>query len=270
MFQKKKCNQDSQRPEYGCISKRILITGGTDGIGLALAQRLLKDGHQVLVTGRNFARLQAALHSCPGLKGLKSDVTIKKERMELIQNIRQQFGKLDVLINNAGIGNGYHFFSDGAETLFEQEINTNLLAPALLIYEILPYLDRPANIINVTSGYALWPGPCLPGYSASKAGLSAFTSVLQEQVRMNREDIHVMEVCPPMVDTSMTSKVICAKISAEQVADQIACAITSKPKKLLIGLCKVLDISRRISPGLTQWFIRRWPIPLKSLPPASQ
>ena len=266
MLQEKSRKKDSRKPDASHSSKCILITGGTDGIGLALARRLQKDGHRVLITGRDLTRLQSAIQHCPGLEGLRSDVTLKSDRQELKAYIQRHFGKLDVLVNNAGIGNGYYFLGTGGEELFEREIQTNLISPALLIHEMMPLLSRPADIVNVTSGYALWPGPCLPGYSASKAGLSAFTSVLQEQLRLNREDIHVMEVCPPMVDTTMTQEVNCFKISTEEVADQIASALARRPRRLLIGLCKVLDISRRLFPNLTRWVIRRWPIPLHTLP----
>ena len=248
-------------------SYRILITGGSDGIGLALARKLLSNGHQVLITGRDVGRLHSAVASNPGLKALRSDVTKKTDRHELGNFIQSQFEKIDILINNAGIGHGYYFLSDEGADRFQQEIQTNLVAPVLLIHELRHLLERPGVIMNITSGYALFPGPCLPGYSASKSGLSAFTSVLQVQSTLQKENLHVFEVCPPMVETNMTQSVDCFKISAERVANEIVHAIERKPRRLLIGLCRLLELSARISPGFTRWFIRGWPISVHSLAP---
>lgn len=245
--------------------KIILITGGTQGIGFALARRLVSDGHKVVVTGRNPEHLQVALEECDGLQGIISDVTKKNERQYLINYIKREYGALDVLVNNAGIGKGYVFADKGSEKLFENEVNTNLIAPALLINELFPLISKSGIIVNVTSGFALWPAPCVPGYSASKAGLSAFTSVLREQLKVLKKDISVVEVCPPVVDTGMTKDMSCFKVTTEDVAEKIAWAIYNRPERLLIGVCVALEILRRISPGLVRLIIRRWPIEISRL-----
>ena len=243
----------------------VLITGGTAGIGLALAQLMIKHGHQVLVTGRNPERLKLALQSCQGLDGMVSDVTNPEDRKNLRQWIEEQYAGLNILVNNAATGHGCLFADPSAADQVEREIQTNLVAPMHLTHELLPLLrsNRPATIVNVTSGYGLQPCPAVPGYTASKAGLSFLTQALHEQLR--NEDILVMEACPPMVETAMTQGTHCWKLTPEQTAKAILRGIKKRKRRVLIGLCKPLEIGRRLFPDLTRWVLNRYPVSLQDL-----
>ncbi len=239
----------------------VLITGGTAGIGLALARQLLASGTQVLVTGRSPERLAQALESCPGLDGIPSDITCPEDRQRLRQWIEQNHPSLDILINNAGMGGGCLFaHSADAADQIEGEIQVNLLAPIHLTHELLPILQRnsPGCIVNVTSGYALWPCNAAPGYSASKAGFSAFTHALHEQLR--EENIHVMEACPPMVATAMVADVRVKKMTPEKTAQVILRGMEKKKRRVLIGPCSTLEVARRFSPSLTRFVLNRYPV----------
>jgi uncharacterized oxidoreductase len=240
--------------------KTILITGGTAGIGLALARQLLDRGGRVLVTGRNEQRLKTALAAVPGLEGVASDVTRDEDRVALKHWIEQSAGGLDVMVNNAGIGEGYLFAEADAAQKAIREIETNLTAPLQLTHELLPLLRRPGMIVNVTSGFALYPCAATPGYSASKAGFSAFTHVLREQMKVYDKTVHVMEACPPMVDTGIVQLIRCRKITPEQAATAIRRGMERRAERVLIGSCRVLEPLRRFLPGLTRRIVNRWPI----------
>ncbi len=249
----------------------VLITGGTAGIGLALARQLHESGNRVLVTGRSPERLAQAIESCPGLDGIPSDITCPEDRQRLRQWIEQNHPSLDILINNAGMGGGCLFaHSADAADQIEGEIQVNLLAPIHLTHELLPILQRnsPGCIVNVTSGYALWPCAAAPGYSASKAGLSAFSHALHEQLR--EENIHVMEACPPMVDTAMVEDVRTPKMSAEAVAKAIFQGLEKKKRRVLIGPCKALEPARRFFPSLTRFVLNRYPVSVAELKKPNQ
>ena len=241
----------------------VLITGGTAGIGLALARQLCAGGRRVLVTGRNEERLKDALAAVPGLEGLVSDVTCAADRAVFKSWIEEHFDGLDVLVNNAGIGDGYLFAEEDAASKAAREIETNLTAPVQLTHALLPLLRRPGMIVNVTSGFGLFPCPATPGYSASKAGLSAFTQALREQMRVYDKTVHVMEVCPPMVDTGIVAQVRCRKMSPERVAAAIVRGMERRSDRVLIGTCRLLEPLRRFLPGLTRWIVNRWPISLR-------
>ena len=90
----------------------VLITGGGSGIGLALAKEFIGEGATVIICGRNQEKLEAASKEISGLQSVPCDVTSKEDCTRLLHGIDAQFGRLDVLINNAGIYARHEFFSD--------------------------------------------------------------------------------------------------------------------------------------------------------------
>jgi uncharacterized oxidoreductase len=247
-------------------TRYVLITGGSSGIGLALAERLNARGDSVLIVGRNAGRMNAALARCPGLVSRICDVADPAQNADLARWVAGNYGRLDTLINNAGVCEPCLFHRDAqAADKVRREIETNLLGPVHLTHLLLPILiaNRPATIVNVTSGYAIWPCSSAPGYSASKSGLSAFTFVLREQLRDS--GVQVMEACPPMVDTPMTTEAKCPKIAPERVAGEILHGMDRRRKRVLIGQSRALAIAGRFLPGLTRTVLNRYPISLREL-----
>jgi uncharacterized oxidoreductase len=247
-------------------SRFTLITGGSSGIGLALAECLNVRGDTVLIVGRNAGRMEAALARCPGLVSKICDVSDPAQSADLARWVAGHYGQLDTLINNAGVCEPCLFHRDAqAADKVQREIETNLLGPVHLTHLLLPILisNRPATIVNVTSGYAIWPCSSAPRYSASKSGLSAFTFVLREQLRDS--GVRVMEVCPPMVDTPMTAEARCPKISPERVAGEIIHGMDRRRERVLIGQSRALAIAGRFLPGLTRTVMNRYPVSLREL-----
>jgi NAD(P)-dependent dehydrogenase (short-subunit alcohol dehydrogenase family) len=135
---------------YDLEGKVVLITGATDGLGRGLARAAAAAGGIVLVHGRSQERVEATLAELPGARGYRADLSSLEEVRRLAREVRDAETRLDVLVNNAGIGTGERELSrDGYELRFA----VNYLAGFLLTHELLPLLEAsaPARIVNVSS-----------------------------------------------------------------------------------------------------------------------
>ena len=181
----------------------ILITGGASGIGLALAERFLRAGSQVLVCGRREAALREAQARHPRLAIRVCDLAEAGERVALAQWATATFPRLNLLVNNAGIQRRVRLATAEAWSETAQEIAINLEAPIHLSRLLIPHLlrqERPA-IVNVTSGLAFSPLVGVPIYCATKAALRSFTLSLRHQLAST--PIRVVEIIPPAVNTDL-------------------------------------------------------------------
>ena len=185
--------------------RQVLITGGSRGIGLALATRYQSHGADVLITGRDAARLDDVTRKHPGLRTQVNDISRISERERLAAHVRHLMPDLDIVINNAGIQRRVALAADNAAwPARQQEIDTLLSAPIHLNHLLIPTMlqhGRPALIINVTSGGAFIPQPFAPIYSASKAALHSYTMNLR--LALAETPIRVVELIPPAVATGL-------------------------------------------------------------------
>jgi len=185
----------------------ILLTGGSSGIGLALAEELSKRGNTVIITGREQAKLDAAKQKLPALHTIQSDVGRASDIDALFAKVTQEFPKLNVLINNAGVMRTLNLHKDtpSPEDL-TREIDINLNGPIWMIRKFLPHLKQQANaaIVNVSSGLAFVPLPTSPVYCATKAALHSFT--LSLRVQLKQTNVKVFELAPPATNTELLRK----------------------------------------------------------------
>lgn len=182
----------------------VLITGGGGGIGLALAQRFLASGSNVVICGRNGDRLEAARRTNPDLHILRVDVARKADRERLARSIVEAHPNLNILVNNAGIQRRGSFRTDPAPWADRAaEIAINLEAPIHLTSLLLPHLAaKPrASIINVTSGLAFIPVAFAPIYAATKAAMHSFSQSLRAELADSQ--VTVVEIIPPAVNTDL-------------------------------------------------------------------
>ena len=151
----------------------ILVTGGGSGIGLALAQRWHDAGNNVIVTGRNAAKLDAAIGGRPNMSAMSLDVTDADAIAAFAKEIVARFPALNILVNNAGIMSAEDASAKRDLTHAEATVITNILGPIRLTDALVDHLAAQADsaIVNVTSGLAFVPFPKAPTYSATKAAM---------------------------------------------------------------------------------------------------
>jgi len=182
----------------------VLITGGATGIGYAFAESFLEAGNEVIICGRRKDRLLEAQKKHPEFHIKVCDVAEEKDRIALVEWISSKFSKLNILINNAGVQRDIDFTKGIDEFIAgENEVRINLEAPIILTGLLIPFLagKLEAAIINVSSGLGFVPAAKMPIYSATKAGLHAFSMALRHQLL--KSGIKVFEVVPPAVDTEL-------------------------------------------------------------------
>ena len=182
----------------------VLITGGSGGIGLGLAQAFHQRNSQVIVCGRDPQKLAAAEKILPGLSALRCDVGDARQCEALAQDVLQRFPGLDILINNAGVQRTIDL-KKGCEEIRsgEDEIAINFTgAVELTGLFISHFLQKPAAaVINVSSALGVMPVSRMPIYCATKSAMHTYSMVLRAQLKGT--SVRVVEVLPPAVETDL-------------------------------------------------------------------
>ena len=228
----------------------VVVTGGTSGIGRAFVVRLAAEGARVIACARNETALRELETRYPAIEVFRCDITARLDVLALQEAIRGLHGRIDVLINNAGIMEQLDLL-DGSvgDERIAHEIAVNLTGPILLTRALLPFLRSGGSslIIMITSGYALLPATRAPTYSATKAGLRSFTMALRRQLR--GIGIRVVEVLPPLVDTPATGSVRKPKMSPEALVDRVLRDIARGRDEILPGMVGLLPLLMRVAPS---------------------
>jgi NAD(P)-dependent dehydrogenase (short-subunit alcohol dehydrogenase family) len=155
--------------------KVVIVTGGSSGIGLAAARRFAASGAKVLITARRAAPLQAAAAGDPNITGLVADVSQPAEVERTVAHAVERWGRLDVLVNNAGAG-AILPLGDATVGRITDIFSVNVVGPSLLATTALPHLTAAKGaIVNVSSTYGHRPAALLSHYAASKAALEQLT-----------------------------------------------------------------------------------------------
>lgn len=183
--------------------KRAIVTGGTKGIGYAIAENLLKAGAAVFICGRDENDLNEALSSLSALgevAGTTCDVRGETDVEAMIAECGHRLGGLDVLVNNAGVGINGKTVEEISPEEFRQTLETNLFGVYYACHFALPLLKQNGGyIINISSLAGQNPHPRMAAYNASKFGLNGFSEALMQEVR--KDDIKVSYICPGSVNT---------------------------------------------------------------------
>ena len=181
----------------------ILVTGGSNGIGLAIAKRFLDRDNEVIILGRREDKLREVKEQFPQIHTRACDVASPAEREALVRWTTATYPNLNVLVNNAGIQRRVKLTDHEDWELTRSEIAINLEAPIHLSQLFYPHLSGKdsAAIMNVTSGLSFTPLANVPVYCATKAALHSFTLSLRWQLKNG--PVEVIEVAPPAVDTDL-------------------------------------------------------------------
>jgi NAD(P)-dependent dehydrogenase (short-subunit alcohol dehydrogenase family) len=209
--------------------KVALVTGGSRGIGLAIARALAADGVKVSVTGLSDAHLSAARSKIESagpssVETLRADVRRYEDVDRAINATVGRFGGLDILINNAGIG-VFAEVADMTPAQWADVIDTNLTGLYNTCHAAIPHLRRRGggSIVNISSLAGSNPFVRAAAYCASKAGVNAFSEALMQEVRY--DNIRVSVVAPGSVATEFgqgeSTKGADWKVSADEVAEVV-------------------------------------------------
>ncbi len=228
--------------------KVVLVTGGTDGIGKALVNALMRQGAKVVACGRNYDKLYQlqTIYAGKPLIALSTDVSSESECKQLIAQTIKNYGKLDVLINNAGISMRALFSETSLDTL-HKVMDTNFWGAVYCTKYALPYLtNQKGTVVGISSvaGYRGLPGRS--GYSASKFALQGWMEAIRTELMDS--GVNVMWVCPgftrsnirnaalnknsvPQGETPLNENIL---MSPEECASHILTAIEKRKRTLVL------------------------------------
>ncbi|MFQ6395353.1 glucose 1-dehydrogenase [Nocardia sp. KC 131] len=202
--------------------KIALITGGTSGMGLATARRLLAEGAQVVVTGRDEARLDAAVEDLGGadrVLAIRGDVANLADLDAMAAAIREQHGRLDVVFANAGVG-AFQPNSEITETEFDRAVDINFKGVFFTIQKTIPLLSENSAIV-INASWTLHRGlPNASLYSATKAAVHNLAHTLAAE--LGPKGIRVNSVSPGYIETPMFHDNVSAAAAAAVVIEVAA------------------------------------------------
>jgi NAD(P)-dependent dehydrogenase (short-subunit alcohol dehydrogenase family) len=224
--------------------RSAIVTGGTRGIGRAIADALVQEGYSLTITGRRPDGVEQAVAELQGagadVHGVALNHTDPEAPKEIVNRHSARFGRLDVLVNNAGVGIGAA--ADEHQTKFvDMQLDLNLRAIILFYRETIGLLKTAAaetgqsHVINLSSISGKSGQPWLSVYSATKAAVVGYTEAMSKELA----SVHIKSTafCPGFVDTDMT----------EFVREQVPPEEMIQPQDIVEGVRFVL----RLSPGCT-------------------
>ncbi|WP_210518038.1 SDR family NAD(P)-dependent oxidoreductase [Hymenobacter terricola] len=209
-------------------NKVVFITGGASGLGRASAVAAAREGAQVVIADLLNSDYRAALDEVKAAGGevlfVPLDVTNSASIQQAIATTVEKFGRLDVALNNAGIGEGFFSFLDTSEESFQRILNVNLTGVfTCMKYELTQFMKQGGGVIvNMSSLAGLRGAPGLSAYVASKHGVLGLTRVAAQEFA--RRNVRVNALCPYYIDTPLI------KDAPEELRNQM---ISMSPMKRL-------------------------------------
>ena len=192
------------------MQKVAIVTGGSRGIGRAIVETLARKGINVIAnynqSEEKAKQLQENLEKENiHIDIIKADVSKREEVKKMVDMVIKKYGKIDVLINNAGISQE-KLFQDITDDDWEHVMKVNLYSAFCATQEVLPYMlsQKSGCIINISSIYGIIGGSCAVAYSATKAGMDGMTKALAKE--LGPSNIRVNSIAPGCIDTDMNKQ----------------------------------------------------------------
>ncbi|WP_380169615.1 SDR family oxidoreductase [Jannaschia sp. R86511] len=229
---------------------RVIVTGGSSGIGRALARAMADEGATVVITGRDRERLHEAARNHQSIRTVVCDVT-DAEQIEALHDQVLASGGVDILVNCAGV---MHFFDVTSGFPLQrqlQEIDIDVAGPVRLVHAFLPHLlQRRSVIVNVSSGLAWVPYASAPVYSGAKAFVHAWTVALREQLKGT--SVRVVELLPPVTDTPLADGLnpSFARMPTDDLVQAFLQGLRRGQDEIAPGQSVQLKWLSRLAPGL--------------------
>lgn len=229
--------------------KYVLITGGAQGIGLKTAQEFAAAGSHLILTDINeealiIAKSKLLKHKHIDVQTFKVDVADRKAVQKMADDVLRRIGRVDILINNAGIGH-QGTMEDTSLKTWKRLIDINLFGPLYHIYAFLPLMKTQGKgqIVNVSSGQAFFRLPTWGAYAAIKLAMGAISEILHYELR--QYDIKVTTVYPYMVNTGFYKDVE-AETLGTKLSMKLLPLYSQKPKTVAKRIFKAVEKGKRI------------------------
>ena len=213
----------------------ILVTGASRGIGREIAKKLAEKGNIVIANYNKSEEEAKKLQNENSLIDIyKADVSKRVEVKQMVQATIEKYGKIDVLINNAGISES-KMFTDVSDEDWNRIINNNLYSAFCVTQEVLPNMihNKAGCIINISSIWGMVGASCETVYSVAKAGLDAMTKSLAKE--LGPSNIRINSIAPGIIDTDMNKN-----LSKEDI-DNIKTEITVEKIGKTTDICKCVN-----------------------------
>lgn len=219
----------------------VFISGGSAGIGLAIAKKLSAAGNKVIINGRNEERLQNALTQLDNAFAIQGDLSVEAERVRIAKQLKENHPDLNIIINNAGAAFAYLLSeTTNAHEKAAIEMNTNYFSVIHFTELLLPHLlqKTAAAVVNISSIAVFGSHKMLPTYSATKAALHSYTVALRNTYE-EEKNVQVYEVYPPLVNTEFSAEIGGANgIPPEEVAEELFIALEKNQFDVPVGNSK--------------------------------
>ena len=203
-------------------NKVFVVTGGNSGIGFGIAQEFKKEGAKGAIVGRNQERIDASLKELgTGFIGIKADVTKLEDLEEVYKKTSDKFGKLDILVVNAGGATGPGSLGsvvDTTESDYMKIMDLNLKSVFFTVQKALPYLKDGSSIVLIASIAAYQAFPGMAVYSAAKAGVRSFARSFSQDLLDRKIKVNVLS--PGTIDTPAIDKVGLSDEEVRQAKEQ--------------------------------------------------
>ena len=184
------------------MERTALVTGGSSGIGLAIARALREDGYALTLASRTAEKVEAAATELDAY-GVAADVSREEDCERLVTAHRERFGRLDVLVNSAGVGIAGRIEELSVKHI-DRQLDVNLRGLILVTRAAVPMLKEAGGVVvNIASIAAHASPSVLPVYAASKAGVVSFTRALN--AALQEDGVRATAISPAFVDTPMAS-----------------------------------------------------------------